>query len=373
MVLACIAGASFSYVNLDKSLTMDVDGVIQDVSIMGRTVGDALGSADVVLASGDQVYPAAHTRVVDGDLIVVRTAKQIELEIDGKREVITSTAATVGEILDELGSRATGAEVSASRGDFIGRSVLRISTQKEVTVNIDGQEMKSVTAFETVRDILLDMGVVLGEGDVVSPSLDTALADGIEVTVSRSGSSAETVTETLPFKTIEREDPGVVKGQKVVLQKGHVGRAVTTYDLSTLDGEESQRVVVARSVLTEPQDEIIAIGTMNVANPATSVLSPAEAKALAKTMVAAKGWDESQYSCLEKLWTKESNWRVTAQNGSSGAYGIPQSLPGSKMASAGADWRTNAQTQITWGLGYIQGRYGTPCGAWSHSQAKNWY
>ena len=73
------------------------------------------------------------------------------------------------------------------------------------------------------------------------------------------------------------------------------------------------------------------------------------------------------------LWTRESSWRADAYNASSGAYGIPQSLPGSKMAAAGADWRTNAATQIEWGLSYIAGRYGAPCGAWAHSEQFNWY
>lgn len=373
VVLACIAGASFSYVNLDKTLTLDVDGQQSTVSVFGRTVKDVLGSSQVKLAQGDQVFPAVGARVDNGDTVVVRTAKQIEVEIDGKREVLTSTAATVGEILDELGTRATGAEVSASRSDFVGRSVLRISTQKEVTVSIDGQTMTTVTAFETVRDLLLDMGVVLEEGDTVSPSLDTVLEDGMDVTVSRSGAAAETVTETLKFKTIERKDPTLLKGEKVVVQAGRVGKAVTTYDLSTLDGKESDRVVIARSIVVKPQDEIISIGTLDVANPATKVLSASESKAIAKAMVASRGWDDSQFTCLDKLWTRESNWRVTANNASSGAYGIAQAMPGSKMASVGADWRTNAKTQITWGLGYISGRYGTPCNAWAHSQARGWY
>lgn len=78
-------------------------------------------------------------------------------------------------------------------------------------------------------------------------------------------------------------------------------------------------------------------------------------------------------SCLSSLWMKESGWKSSALNASSGAYGIPQSLPGSKMASAGADWQTNPATQIKWGLGYIKGSYGSPCGAWAHSQATNWY
>ena len=94
-------------------------------------------------------------------------------------------------------------------------------------------------------------------------------------------------------------------------------------------------------------------------------------KAIAKKLLADRGWS-SQFGCLENLWEKESGWSVTAAN-PSGAYGIPQALPGSKMASAGPDWRHNAATQIKWGLGYIADRYGGPCSAWSHSQANNWY
>ncbi|MEV2276421.1 transglycosylase SLT domain-containing protein [Nocardiopsis sp. NPDC049922] len=99
-----------------------------------------------------------------------------------------------------------------------------------------------------------------------------------------------------------------------------------------------------------------------------------DARALARDMVLAEGWAASEFDdCLEPLWQKESNWNHTAQNPSSGAYGIPQSLPGDKMASHGDDWRTNPATQIAWGIDYIKGRYGTPCEAWAHSQANGWY
>lgn len=84
-------------------------------------------------------------------------------------------------------------------------------------------------------------------------------------------------------------------------------------------------------------------------------------------------WGIDQYSCLVKLWNRESNWRVNAFNASSGAYGIPQALPGKKMAVAGPDWMTNPETQINWGLGYIEGRYGSPCAALAHSDRLNWY
>lgn len=85
------------------------------------------------------------------------------------------------------------------------------------------------------------------------------------------------------------------------------------------------------------------------------------------------GFGLDQMPCLDKLWTKESGWNHKARNRSSGAYGIPQALPGSKMSSVGADWEYNPATQIKWGLGYIEDRYGTPCKAWEHSQRVGWY
>jgi hypothetical protein len=94
---------------------------------------------------------------------------------------------------------------------------------------------------------------------------------------------------------------------------------------------------------------------------------------IAQAMLGSFGWSSSQFSCLDPLWEHESRWSVTAANPGSGAFGIPQALPGSRMASAGPDWQTSAATQITWGLRYIRNTYGSPCAAWSHAQATGWY
>ena len=123
----------------------------------------------------------------------------------------------------------------------------------------------------------------------------------------------------------------------------------------------------AAATSTAAQQPVASTPVAPVATP-----DPGSAQAIGQQMVAARGWGNDQYSCLVSLWNKESGWRVNAYN-PSGAYGIPQSLPGSKMASAGADWQTNPATQITWGLNYITGVYGTPCGAWAHSVSYNWY
>lgn len=94
---------------------------------------------------------------------------------------------------------------------------------------------------------------------------------------------------------------------------------------------------------------------------------------IAMGMLGSYGWSSSQFSCLVSLWNQESGWNVYATNPTSGAYGIPQALPGSKMASAGPDWQTDAATQIRWGLTYIRSLYESPCGAWAHEEADGWY
>jgi hypothetical protein len=105
----------------------------------------------------------------------------------------------------------------------------------------------------------------------------------------------------------------------------------------------------------------------------TQDLSDGDPREIARALLAEFGFSSDQFGCLDSLYTRESNWNVYADNPSSSAYGIPQALPGSKMASAGPDWATNPVTQIRWGLGYIEDRYGSPCGAWGHSQSYGWY
>jgi hypothetical protein len=105
----------------------------------------------------------------------------------------------------------------------------------------------------------------------------------------------------------------------------------------------------------------------------TEDLTSQDPRTIARAMLPDFGFGGDQFSCLDSLYTGESGWNVHADNPSSSAYGIPQALPGSKMSSAGSDWEDNAATQIRWGLGYIQGRYGSPCSAWSFKQGNGWY
>lgn len=139
-------------------------------------------------------------------------------------------------------------------------------------------------------------------------------------------------------------------------------------------GVTTEAVVRDNYKVTEKKkDPVVAVSAVRSAGaPAVGTPDPGSAQAIGHDMVIARGWGEDQFSCLVALFNRESHWNVYAAN-PSGAYGIPQALPGSKMASAGADWATNPATQITWGLNYISGRYGTPCDAWGHSQSAGWY
>ncbi|MFJ4106824.1 aggregation-promoting factor C-terminal-like domain-containing protein [Oerskovia enterophila] len=369
-ILATVVGASGVFALAHKSVVLDVDGEVRTVSAYGSTVGDLLDFQDVAIKDSDLVEPAADERATDGGTIVVRTSREISLELDGKPQTFVTTARTVGELLTALGPRAEGAMTSASRSQSLGREQIRVSTLKTVHVAVDGAIVTATTSEASVEGVLEHAGIALSVGDAASVPLGAAAVDGMLVLVTRAASGAATVTETLPFETEEVKDPYLPQGQRNVRTSGKVGEAVTTYAVQTVGGTEVSRTVVDRTVTREPRTEVVVVGSLD---PSTIKVDPGSSKAIAKSLAAQRGWGDDQFACLDLLWMKESRWNATAENRSSGAYGIPQALPGSKMASAGADWRTNPATQITWGLGYIEGRYGTPCGAWSHSQAKGWY
>ena len=164
--------------------------------------------------------------------------------------------------------------------------------------------------------------------------------------------------------------------QMQALQQSTTSQAVQAYqirdtaarpaDADWIAARAATKTAVIRAVTTASRSSA-------ASRPAKKKTASGSPRQIAKAMLASFGWSSGQFSCLDPLWTHESGWRVTAHNAGSGAYGIPQALPGSRMASAGPNWQTNAATQIRWGLEYIKGTYGSPCAAWGHEQATGWY
>ncbi|WP_456823118.1 aggregation-promoting factor C-terminal-like domain-containing protein [Cellulomonas sp. P5_E12] len=372
-VLAVVAGATSAFAVLHKTVTVDVDGTSVQVEAFGRTVGDMLASGDIAVGERDLVAPAVDQPISRAGQIVVRHGREMAVEVDGAQRAVWTTALTVGEAVDGLGLRDDEVRLSASRSAELGRDVLRVSTLKTIHLVVDGQVIDGVSSAATVRDSLRDIGLVLEDGDQVSVPLDATAVDGLVVLVTRASTGGETVTEAVPFESQEVEDPGMVKGNSVITTKGRAGVRTTTYELQVVGGVVVGRTPLASVVTTAPVAQVTKVGTAELPDPTVVAVAPGTAQALGKELAAARGWGDDQFACLLSLWNQESGWRVNAANRSSGAYGIPQALPGSKMASVGADWQTNPATQITWGLNYIGGRYGNPCGAWAHHESAGWY
>lgn len=138
--------------------------------------------------------------------------------------------------------------------------------------------------------------------------------------------------------------------------------------------EEAAAAQAAAEAEQESSNDSSNDSSSDYSAPPASSVSSGDARSIARSMASSQyGWGDDQFSCLDSLWQRESGWNVSAYNASSGATGIPQALPGSKMASAGSDWQTNPATQIAWGLGYISSSYGTPCAAWAQSESVGWY
>ncbi len=369
-VVAAVAVGAAGVVDAHAEITLDVDGAVRTVDGYGDTVADVLAFNGVRPGPDDLVQPALTASAPDDGEVVVRTSKDVTMEIDGETVTFPTTAHTVGELLAALGPRGEGAVTTASRSDPLGRSPVRVSTLKTVHVSVDGSVLPLRTTQATVREVLAEVGITLAAQDGTSVPLGAAAVDGMVVVVHRGQTGSDLVTEVVPFETETVESDDLPRGHEVVQTRGVPGERVTTYEVRTIDGAEVERTVVDRTVTTEPVTEVVLVGTLDVSD---IQVDPGSAKAVARSLAAERGWGSDQFVCLDKLWTKESNWRWNAENPSSGAYGIPQALPGSKMATAGSDWRTNPTTQIRWGLDYISGRYGSPCAAWNHSMSVGWY
>jgi len=171
---------------------------------------------------------------------------------------------------------------------------------------------------------------------------------------------------------------GVFGGAAQVATTAHdVGTDLTDGQPDAVGAAAIDRSVTSRSADRRSEADPIKVRALSATSgPATTSsvdLSDGDPHDIARALMGDFGFGADQFGCLDSLWNRESHWNPAAHNASSGAHGIPQALPGSKMASAGPNWATDPATQIKWGLGYIQDRYGSPCGAWAHSESHGWY
>jgi uncharacterized protein YabE (DUF348 family) len=380
-VLAGLIAIPALWNSVDKRVELVVDGQPRAVETTAQTVGQVLHGAGYRVSSHDLLAPTAASEIDNGMHIVLRRGRLLRLDVDGVQTEVWTTAPTVAAALADLGySTSDFISVSRSRRLPLGVTTIAIRTPRLVTIVHDGRSEQVTTTDDTVGEMLSDLGISVGADDRMSVSPDAPVLAGETVVIQRVSKRLVTKTETVPFAVTRQHDSSMYVGNTKVITPGKPGQIRVTYALVYVDGKVVGQTKVSSVVLTKPRREVLKVGTKRTivdtsvaAAPNQPAPSPGTAKAIARQLLADRGWDDAQYNCLVALWDRESGWNVHAAN-PSGAYGIPQALPGSKMASAGPDWQDNATTQIKWGLGYIASRYNTPCGAWSSWQANGgWY
>lgn len=377
LIVAIFISVSSNTFALNKNSTTDGRlvtiydrGTEKTILTQALTIGDAIKEAGILIDANDAVEPSVDTTMVSTNYQVnIYRARPVTI-IDGNiRQRIMTPYQTAEQI-------AKAAEITLYPEDTTDISVvenlidgagLQLTIHRAASVNFTlyGKTTIVRTQAATVGDMLKEKGINLGDSDHTSVSLDAKITDGMLLRVWREGKQTITVDETISFdtETIDSADQPV--GYHEVRSAGILGKKNVTYEITIQDGKESSRVEIARIIKEQPTKQIEVIGT--------KVTTPEDARVLGHKMMLDYGFSEDQWTCLDSLWYRESRWSLTATNSTSGAYGIPQSLPASKMATAGSDYLTNAATQISWGLKYIKDRYATPCGAWNKSESVGWY
>jgi uncharacterized protein YabE (DUF348 family) len=263
LVITALVGGTAAYAAADTTVELTVDGKTEKVRAFGSSVSDVLEAADVSVGERDVVAPGPDDEVEDGDRVVVRHARPLTLTVDGETDTHWTTALTVGDALDALNVRTTGARLSASRSEPLGRQGLEltVTNPKDVQVLVDGQVLPVVTQAPTVADVLAEVGVKLGQADSISVAPSTPVVDGLVVAVTRVATGSLVEEKTIAFPTEKRETSDLYEGQRKVQQAGKTGTRTITYEQVTANGQEISRKVVSDEVTAEPVPQIVLVGT----------------------------------------------------------------------------------------------------------------
>jgi resuscitation-promoting factor RpfB len=346
---------------------LTIDGLQEDVPTRAKTVGELLEKQGLKVREGDVVEPAADTEIYeDGFRVNYYAARPVIIE-DGGRTVFTrSAASSLYSVASSAGLRLYQEDrvVREPVTEFITNGFaaekITISRATPIALNLYGTPVTVRTHALTVGDLLKDKNIQLAEGDSVTPGVETLLSATPQVLVTRSGVQVATVEEVIAPPEQIVEDNSLSFGASVVRQKGVPGKKIVTYEISTVNGVEVGRKVMQTVVVQEPVKQVVARGK--------AVFIP-EDKAV---WMRAAGIAESDFAYVNYIISRESGWCPTKWQGQIGycppyytdlhpitsgyGYGLGQATPAVKMSSFGADWQTNAVTQLRWADSYAKAR-----------------
>jgi len=360
-----------------KIVELYVDDERQTVSTRAKNVEDLLNRLEIPIIEEDIIEPSMDTLIFeDNTQVNVYRARPVSVVDKGRTITVLSAQRAPRLIAEDAG-------LDLSREDIVepapvdqanptlvepAEKVL-VTRAIEVQLNIYGVISKKKTTEKTVQAFLDANGLVVNEGATLQPDdTNTKITEGILIAINNVGIKTVTESEPIPFTSETREDPSLQIGESRVETTGVNGEQSTIYEITEQDGVEVGRRPLETVVTTQPIIEVIIRGK----KPAT-LSSSVNVSAEKTALMAAAGISPADYAYVDYIIAKESGWRPGAVNSSSGAYGLCQAYPGTKMASAGADWRTNPVTQLRWCAGYANGRYGGWAGAYNAWLAQSWW
>ena len=262
-VLAAVIGSSVAYATIHKTVTLSVDGRSRTVSSFTGDVRGLLASQHLAVGSRDLVAPAPSSPLHDGETVVVRFGRPLNLTLNGKQHTYWTTALSVDQALNVIGVRLQDARMSASRSALISRSglVMWLSTPKHVTLVADGRTRQVLTAAPDVAQFLSDARLTVSPADRLSAVPSTPIREGMVIRLDRVLHKRVSATEAVPFTVDRRPTSTLYRGQTKVLTPGRPGSRTVVYDLVVTGGKVTGKALVSRTPVTAPVTQVVAVGT----------------------------------------------------------------------------------------------------------------
>lgn len=352
----------------NKILTVFESGQKTSFKTNAKTVREALKAQKINLSKEDSVEPGLDEELTGAEYSInIYRAKPVVIEDGELKTKILTAAQTPRQIAEKADLNVHNEDKLAfeESGNILedgSINTLKITRAKEISVDLFGKTESFRTQAKTVEDFLKEKKIVLGKDDDISIDLKTQISNGLNFRIWRNGKQTLTVEEPTDFQTETIQDANKDSGYKEIKEAGEKGTKSVTYEVEMQNGKEISRKKINETEIKAAKKQVVIVGT-KTSLPAGSHTD----------WMSAAGISASDQGSANAIISQESGWRVNATNRSSGAYGIPQALPGSKMASAGSDWQTNPITQLKWMNSYVVGRYGSWQNAYAHKKSKGWY
>lgn len=368
--LAIVAGVIAGSKPIDKPSDAHVvfltdNGKKRVIDTKAKTVGELLGRLKLNLVTQDVVEPTTDTEIPEDNFrINIYRARPVTLNDNGNKVVALTAQRSARVVAQQAGLSLRPEDVVRFEQGNLDTNVIgeqiSISRANPVNLNLYGTAFTTYTQAKTIGDFLKEKQITLNTGESVQPDQKALVSPGMEIFVLSKDAKLVNAQEDIAIPNQIVQDSSLSFGTTVVRQNGSTGKRTVTYLIQTdSSGKETGRSIIHETIIQAAVPKITAKGTaIDINSDRQSVMSAA-------------GISKADYQYANYIISRESNWHVTAQN-ASGAYGLCQALPGSKMSSAGSDWSTNPVTQLKWCDGYAD-RYGGWAGSYNFWLAHHYW